>query len=133
MQICEDLCNQEHVVKLMLLYREEFWRNEIAELKTLILVSTDCKPTLLEQIGAIAKTRLEAVSRIRRLKEVELHLNRLIAPNSIGDCRQVFRNLKRHSCGAGRFVTKCTLTSMVRPPTEFGISCANDIIDCFVR
>jgi hypothetical protein len=46
----EDLCNQEHVVKLMLLGREEFWRNKIGKLETLIIFSADRKQPLLKQI-----------------------------------------------------------------------------------
>jgi hypothetical protein len=48
----KDLCNQEHVVKFMLLGRKAFWRNEIEELETFIMFSADHKRLLLEQIGS---------------------------------------------------------------------------------
>jgi hypothetical protein len=79
----EDLCNQERAIKLMLLRREEFWRNEIAELETLIKFSADRKSSLLEEIEAITKarqeTQLSAAPRIRRLKDIERQLDLSIA------------------------------------------------------
>jgi hypothetical protein len=53
----EDLCNQEQVVKLMLLGREEFWRNKLGKLETLIVFSADRKQPLLEEIGSCRPCR----------------------------------------------------------------------------
>jgi hypothetical protein len=53
----KNLCNQEHIVKLMLLHREEFWQNEIKELEKLIMFSADRKWQLMEQIGSYRPCR----------------------------------------------------------------------------
>jgi hypothetical protein len=96
------LCNQEHVVKLMLLGREVFWRNEIGELETLIMFSADHKRLLLEQIGSYRLChRFGGSKRSSGNSACQLP-----------GFDQRGRHLKRHNCGAGRIVTKCDINGL---------------------